>query len=281
MPPSAPARATLLGRLVRALHGASRLESPPAAGARRERGGAFAPLDRPARVLVLGIYLADRENLAAEIAAELAKSTCTAVEQRWIALGTSAVAPALERVTVARVVTPTPKFTLVNRLLRDADPARYDCVLVADDDIALPDGFLDRYLDLVARHDLALAQPARTHDSYIDHPIVERLDGLDARRTRFVEIGPVFSIARAAYPVLLPFDESSPMGWGYDFAWPVAVEQAGLRMGIVDATPVQHALRKPVANYDFGTVMGQMKEFLAAHPHLSRDEAFTILEAFA
>lgn len=239
-----------------------------------------APTSRVPRVLVTGIYLVDREHLAAEIAAELAASRATVV-QRWIALGHGDVPAALREVTARRELPPRPKFALVNALLRDAEVESFDYLLVADDDISLPRGFLDRYLELVARHDLALAQPARTHDSYIDHALVEQLDGLDARRTRFVEIGPLFSIRRDAFPVLLPFDEASPMGWGYDFVWPVTVERAGLRMGIVDATPVTHAMRKPTAHYSSAGALKQMKAYLASQPHLSRAEAFTILECFA
>jgi hypothetical protein len=59
------------------------------------------------------------------------------------------------------------------------------------------------------------------------------------------------------------------------------VEEAGLRMGIVDATPVAHTLRKPMANYERGTADREMRAYLAAHPHLDRERAFTILEAFA
>jgi hypothetical protein len=231
-------------------------------------------------VLVAGIYLADREHLACEIAAELGRSRAS-VEQRWIALGKSAVPAGLEAVTVSRAQPPQPKFSLLNGLLTPAALEPFDYLLVSDDDIALPAGFLDRYLELVTRHDLALAQPARTHDSYIDHRLVEQLDGLQARRTRFVEIGPLFSIRRDAFPLLLPFDEASPMGWGYDFVWPVTMERAGLRMGIVDATPVAHSIRKPTANYSSSGASKDMKAFLASHPHLSRAEAFTILEAFA
>jgi hypothetical protein len=71
------------------------------------------------------------------------------------------------------------------------------------------------------------------------------------------------------------------MGWGFDFAWPVAMEAAGLHMGIVDATPVGHCLRRPVANYNYDTANRAMKAYLAAHPHLPRDRAFTIVRAFA
>ncbi len=233
------------------------------------------------RVLAVGIYLADREHLAADIAAELSRSAAWSVDQRWISLGRSSVPPALAAVTASRTDRPQPKFPLLNGLLRAIDLAPYEAVIVCDDDISLPAGFLDRYLALVEKHDLALAQPARTHDSYIDHRIVEQLDGLDARRTRFVEIGPLFSMRRSAYALLMPFDESSPMGWGYDFVWPVTMEEAGLRMGIVDATPVAHKLRKPAAHYSLAAELRAMKAFLRTRAHLSREEAFSIVEAYA
>lgn len=232
-------------------------------------------------VLVLGIYLADRENHAIEIVRELDRSRRWRVEQRWIALGKSAVPEPLARVTMARVEGPRPKFCLLNELLAPCAPVRHDVVLVCDDDVTLPEGFLDRYLEVIARRDLALAQPARTHGSFTDHVIVEQLEGLEARATRFVEIGPVFSVRREALPLLVPFDESSPMGWGYDYVWPVLIERAGLRMGIVDATPVGHTLRKPAAHYPYREHLRAMRAYLASRPHLTRDEAFTILEAWS
>jgi hypothetical protein len=232
------------------------------------------------RVLALGVYLCDREHLAESIAAELGRSHVFQVDQRWIALGSSPIPPALAAVTVAQAAGPLPKFELLNRLLRGVDLDGLDHLVVADDDIALPEGFLDRYLALVERYGFALAQPARTHDSFVDHGFVERLDGLDARQTRYVETGPLFSLQRAAFPLLLPFDETPPMGWGLDFTWPVALERAGLRLGLIDATPVGHSLRKPVAYYDHASTLSGMAAYLASHPHLGRAEAFTIVEPY-
>jgi hypothetical protein len=233
------------------------------------------------RVLVVGIYLADQKNTAAAVVAELDRSRRWSVDQRWIALGRAPAPAGLAERTVERFHGLRPKFELVNRVVGAAGLDGYDYVLVADDDIELPEGFLDRYLELTDRHRLALAQPARTHDSYIDHSLVEQLDGLDARWTRFVEIGPLFSIHRSAVRLLIPFDEASPMGWGYDYAWPVTMEQAGLRLGIVDATPVAHSLRKPVANYDYSKADAARGAFLSGRPHLSKSDAYTIVEAYA
>jgi hypothetical protein len=229
---------------------------------------------------VLGVYLVDKENLAEETVAELGGSKEWAVEQQWLALGSSPIPDALAKVTVRRVQERIPKFVLLNQLLAAADLAKYAFIVICDDDAALPAGFLDDYLRLARRYDLALCQPARTHDSYIDHPFVEQLDGLTARWTQFVEIGPVFSIRRDAFPTVLPFDEGSPMGWGYDFVWGRDLREAGLRMGVIDATPVGHSLRKPVAEYSWAVANEQMQNFLKGRPHLSKREAFFIVESY-
>jgi hypothetical protein len=231
------------------------------------------------KVLVCGIYLADREHLARVEAAELASSRRHDVVQRWIALDPSGLGDCSVPGTVAVVRERTPKFTLVNRLIEDR--AQFDQIFICDDDVGFPPGFLDRYLEVVDRCGFALSQPARTEDSFLDHFIVTRIPGLDARRTRFVEIGPVTCIARSAYGILLPFDLQSPMGWGLDLVWPCQIEQAGLRMGIVDATPVSHRLRKAMANYKDLPVRQQMAALLRRRPKLTLEEAFTVLETYA
>jgi len=104
---------------------------------------------------------------------------------------------------------------------------------------------------------------------------------LEARRTRFVEIGPLFSVRRDVYPVIFPFDESTYMGWGYDFVWPCLMEKLKKRMGIVDATPVEHSMRKSVKNYKYDDAKKTMEQYLSKNPHLSREEAFRILESYS
>lgn len=231
-------------------------------------------------VLVAGVYLADQKNAIGHIVHELNQSASYEVVQKWIALSGDAPSHEVQAVTVMKAGNPQPKFVLLNKLLSLKDLEQYDYVLICDDDILLPENFLDNFLGLQQKYDFSLAQPARTHNSYTDHPIVEQFEGLKARRTRFVEIGPVLSIRRDAYPVLLPFDETAHMGWGYDFVWPYLIGKSGLRMGIIDATPLDHSMRKPVQNYNYDEANSAMQKYLSRTPHLSREEAFTILESY-
>ena len=233
------------------------------------------------RLLVLGIYFADERNAVDEIVSEIDRSRAWSVDQRWIAFGKAPQQGRVAAVTVDRLARAEPKFVILNRALAHVKLEDYAFVMVCDDDVVLPAGFVDEYLGLVSEFDFALCQPARTHDSYIDHAFVEQLDGLAARWTRFVEIGPLFSMRRDALALLVPFDEQSPMGWGYDFVWPHRLESAGLRLGIIDRVPVAHSIRKPVAHYEHAAADEQMKRYLSARPHLPRDEAFFIVEAYA
>jgi hypothetical protein len=234
----------------------------------------------PGRVLSAGVYLNDHESAVGKIVAELRTSSNWSVEHRWIAVGAGDVPAEVAPDTAFVVHAPRPKFQLLNEILGPIVLAPYDYLLVCDDDVRLPAEFLDRYLEQVVRHDLALAQPARTHDSPSLNSFVEQMDGVDARLTRFVEAGPLFSIRRDVFGLLLPFDDGSPFGWGYDLMWPVAIQAAGLRMGIVDATPIAQPARR-AAGLHAPPDPRAVKTFLDRHPHISRAEAFTLLEAYA
>lgn len=231
-------------------------------------------------VLVLGIYLADRPNLVEHLVESFASSRDFLVDQQWIALLGAPPNPDVAAVTVFAKHSRTPKFTLINYLLASNAWRLYDFVVISDDDIALPDGFLDRYLAIQGECGFALAQPARTHGSYIDHPITEQVDNLRARETRFVEIGPLFSVTRDFMPTIAPFDESAPMGWGLDSVWPVIAGRHGDRLGIVDETPVEHSMRKPVSSYDHDTTYKRMHLFLEQQPHLMKGDSQVIINTY-
>jgi hypothetical protein len=233
------------------------------------------------RVLVVGIYLANRINAISHIVSDLNKSKRHIVHQMWIAINGEAPTRCVKSVTFEKINELVPKFVLLNRLLSKALLELYEYVLICDDDIMLPENFIDDFLNVQKKYNFALAQPARTHNSYIDHPIVEQVEGLEARHTRFVEIGPLVSIRCDILPFLVPFDEATPMGWGLDFVWPVIIEKLGYRMGIIDTTPVDHSIRKPVKNYSHDVAKKYMDEFLSHNKHLSQEEAFTVLEKFS
>jgi predicted O-methyltransferase YrrM len=155
------------------------------------------------------------------------------------------------------------KFQALNRLLAHAPDA--DLVLFVDDDVRLPPGFLPNYVDLVRRLGVALAQPALMAGSYHSHLITLEQKGCWARRTDFVESGPVVSMRRDFLNLVSPFPESNPMGWGLDIRWSALAHERGLGMAILDAHPVAHAHRPVGERYDIGDVGDTMMRYLAEH----------------
>jgi hypothetical protein len=231
-------------------------------------------------VLVLGVYLSDQKDNMVPIVENFNSPGQWHVMQKWASIATEAPSEDVKKVTVLELQHGLPKFILLNKLLSEEVLDYYDFVIVCDDDVSLPPDFLTSYLELVIHYDFALAQPARTPDSFIDHHFVQQMAGLRARQTRFVEIGPLFSVRRDFFSTIFPFDERSYMGWGYDFVWPCLIEKQGLKMGIIDAIPVEHRLRKPVKHYNYDKADKSEKDYLSRNPHLSWDEAFRILKSF-
>ena len=158
-------------------------------------------------------------------------------------------------------------------LLLDADALEQrDWLMVIDDDVVLPRGFLDVFLFLAERFSLALAQPAHRLDSHAAWPVTRRRAGSVARETSFVEIGPVTAFARETFPVLLPFPPLR-MGWGLDAHWGALARQHGWRVGVLDAVPIGHRASPAAASYGREQALAEARAFLAERPYVTAAEA--------
>jgi hypothetical protein len=180
-----------------------------------------------------------------------------------------------------RIVAPPPaagKWHNVNAALRAHPPAGADWLLLIDDDVVLPRGFVDLFLLAAERAGLRLAQPAHAFASHAAWPVTRRRPGLMARRTRFVEIGPVSALHADTFATLLPFPELQ-MGWGLDAHWSAVAADAGIPLGIVDVTPVRH-LRPVASAYPRADAIAEAEAFLAGRPYVTRAEAAEVLATY-
>ena len=230
------------------------LDARELAGGQRLRLALAARREPPRRrVLVIGVERTERRALAARAHRELARSR-HAVE---LHLG-----PPDER----------GKFENLNRLL-DANPAAgHDWLIVLDDDVRLPRGFLDRFLFLCERFDLQLAQPAHRLNSHAAWPQTRRRPGSVVRQTRFVEIGPVTAFAGATFATLLPFPQLR-MGWGLDAHWAAVARENGWRCGVTDAVAIRHRAAPAADAYSREDAIAEARAFLAERPYVSAQDA--------
>jgi GT2 family glycosyltransferase len=164
------------------------------------------------------------------------------------------------------------KFENLNALLADHPADGHDWLLVLDDDVALPAGFLDDLIAAAERLDLTLAQPAHRCHSHAAWTVTHRRPFALARETAFVEIGPVTLIRADAFAALLPFPPLR-MGWGLDVHWSALARANGWHEGVIDAVPILHAAAPAAAAYSRAAAEAEARAFLADHPYLPRHEA--------
>lgn len=164
------------------------------------------------------------------------------------------------------------KFENLNALLAANPVEDHDWLIVFDDDIELPKGFLDRFLFLAERFELDLAQPAHRRASHAAWQVTRRQPRSVVRETRFVEIGPLTAFASRTFPTLLPFPPLR-MGWGLDAHWGAIAKQRGWRCGVVDALPINHRAAPAGDGYSRQQTIAEAKAFLAERPYLPAHEA--------
>lgn len=179
---------------------------------------------------MIGIYRARNANYVRDL---IAPVRATDWLLAWWAL--DEVAPELADVTVG--VGGGEKLPLLDEILRQTGLTR-KWLVVADDDVVFTRGEVVGLTTICARARLDLAQPARS-DTNVDHAITSSRRLSIARRTTFVEMGPLFVVGPDWLDRVVPFPEWRGMGWGLELDWLDLLRQ-GCRLGIVDIVRVRH-----------------------------------------
>jgi hypothetical protein len=214
----------------------------------------------PRKVLVLGVERPENRALAQKIRTELLRS------RHDVELHTGAPGD-------------LGKFENLNRMLAAEVGARvgepsigdHDWLLLIDDDVLLPRGFLDRFLFLAERFSLDLAQPAHRLNSHAAWLLTRRRPFSVVRETPFVEIGPVTGFSRRTFSTLLPFPELR-MGWGLDAHWAALARERHWRCGVLDAVSIRHRVAPAASAYSREAAIIEARAFLAERPYLSAHE---------
>lgn len=182
------------------------------------------------------------------------------VDRRWaIQLwALDEVSPPLERHTIG--AGPGGRFELLQRLLDSSPPTSSAWVVLSDDDYRLRRGSLDQLVALAQASGLDLAQPAHRRFVNASHHITLVRPRVVARRTHFVEIGPVLVMSPRGQTRLLPFP-SAWMGWGVEMLWSRASLDGDVHLGIVDAITIEH-LQPPGVHYDVDAAHAERQHFL-------------------
>lgn len=118
---------------------------------------------------------------------------------------------------------------------------RYSLVMVADDDLTLRAGMLNRFFQLMKDYNLILAQPSICPNSYSFWAwVVKQRPNLLLRYTNFVELmAPTFITPFFDGIVRKTLGEAYT-GWGLDFVWPWLLKFPRKSIAIVDGLCMEH-----------------------------------------
>jgi hypothetical protein len=222
--------------------------------------GLMKPSGKPRSVVVVGIYR-DAEPISS-VVDELRVSR----HDVTFRLGAMGDVPGRLREETVRSHMSGGKFQNLNALTDGIETP--DWLVIVDDDVTVPRGFLDAAVELCERLDFALAQPAQTRHSNANWNLTKQRFLTVARETHFVEVGPVTLVRADAQRLLLPFPADLRYGWGLDFHWAQIMKDAGLRQGVLDALAVVHASRKVASTYSWDAAQEEGRSYLARVPHL-------------
>lgn len=149
----------------------------------------------------------------------------------------------------------------------------YDFIFVWDDDIDVTHFSLSKFLEIMTKNRLDIAQPALSKDSYFSHEIVVVRNNSVGRLTDFVEVMvPVFT--RSAWNKLREMIPTNYCDWGQPLDYYLMALTQCHRMGIIDATPVKHT--RPISSTMRGEVLNDIKKFDDEHQHLQRSMQLNI-----
>lgn len=145
---------------------------------------------------------------------------------------------------------------------------KYDYIFIWDDDIDPLRFSCQRFLDVMERNNLEIAQPALSRDSFFSHKITLQGSARVGRFTDYVEnMVPVFSRKGWKKYWQIMSDDDYFWGWGYTFVARSACKYKN--MGIVDSELVRHA--RPVQSIKT-RASRECDDYLRKHPFYRQAE---------
>jgi hypothetical protein len=228
----------------------------------------------PASILIAGVYRSDGVDDMTAAVRELRRSK----HRLRFALGATGAGATPLGAETTETGMEGGKFANLNRLLAGAGELP-DWLLLLDDDVELPEGFLDGLVGVAEALHLDLCQPALTWRSFGAWRVTRQHACL-GRRTRFVEIGPVTLMRREVAQAVTPFSEEG-MGWGQCLHWAALAQQRGWTVGIADSLAIRHERRPTASAYGEDEALEAARAYLAEHDHISFAAADETLETFS
>ena len=147
----------------------------------------------------------------------------------------------------------------------------YDYIFCWADDLDIGDFDYKKFLDIMQRNGLDMAQPALRNDKgYPSHPVCRQdINRKVGRETDYAEVMCPILTKEAYLKWTTLFQDWNGWGWGYDR---IAKPLLRFKMGIIDCMPIIHT--KPFKNPE--KAKRDYIRFINSHPHVKMAEKRTL-----
>ncbi|MPR12562.1 DUF707 domain-containing protein [Microvirga tunisiensis] len=115
----------------------------------------------------------------------------------------------------------------------------YEYVMLPDDDVIMSADDINRVFEIVVEHDLTIAQPSLSLDSYISYPILLQSKQFRLRYTNFIE-SMACCIKSSYLRQILPIFERHFTGWGTDLIWALLMKDPTFCAAVIDEVSMKH-----------------------------------------
>jgi len=116
---------------------------------------------------------------------------------------------------------------------------QYAHIWLPDDDIATDGAAINMMFDQAKRYDLAVCQPALTHDSYYSHFLFMKCPEFSIRYTNYIEIM-IPCLEASLFAQALPLFEDTMSGFGLDYIWCRLPGAGPHKAAILDEVTMHH-----------------------------------------
>lgn len=136
------------------------------------------------------------------------------------------------------------KYKAAYQFIDDGLMQKYKGFIFLDDDLEISCSDLGRFLNFCTQHQLSLAQPSLTRDSYYSHNVLLNVSNTGMRTVNMVEVMCPYFSSEALSSVICTFDLSYST-WGLDHLWPRILKTKPV---VVDEFTIKHT--KPMNRSD-------------------------------
>ncbi|MCS7054252.1 MAG: hypothetical protein NZM09_11050 [Ignavibacterium sp.] len=132
-----------------------------------------------------------------------------------------------------------------------------DYLILIKDSIMFSENYLNIFIELIFKLNFDIALPARTTNSFISNPLLQKANGIIARKINFFSTNPFLVIRKKFFLDLLENDFNDILSYEEKFYFPEIFKNERPKIGIIDALPIHYEGHEIIKDISYKTKVSQ------------------------